>query len=58
MTIDTQPNRYTSIKIPKRLAEIIVQSPIYKELGYRSVSEFVLSSTRLALERLEKKNAQ
>lgn len=43
-------NGYTSIKCPKQLAHIIIESDIYKHYGYRSVSEFVLASARHRIE--------
>lgn len=46
--------KYTSIKVPKVLAERIVNSKIFNQLGYRSVSEFILDAGRLRLEHLEK----
>ena len=39
---------YTSVKVPKILAEKIMNKT--KNEGYRSVSEFVLESTRRRLE--------
>ena len=41
---------YTSIKVPKVFAEKITNSKIYKEYGYRSVSEFMIDSTRRRIE--------
>jgi len=38
---------YTSVKIPKRLAELIQNCYLYKLLGFTSVSSFVLFATRL-----------
>ncbi|MCV0372754.1 MAG: ribbon-helix-helix domain-containing protein [Nitrosarchaeum sp.] len=42
---------YTSVKVPKVLAEKIMNKT--KDQGYRSVSEFVLESTRRRLEEFE-----
>lgn len=46
---------YTSIKVPKTLADRIVNADVYNKLGYRSVSEFILEAARLRLEYLEKR---
>lgn len=40
---------YTSVKVPKILAEKIMNNPIVKSWGYRSVSEFMIESVRLHL---------
>jgi len=42
---------YTSVKLPVRLAEIIRGCKTFKELGYRSVSEFVVEMARREAER-------
>lgn len=42
---------YTSVKVPKVLAEKIINKT--KDEGYRSVSEFVLESTRRRLEEFD-----
>jgi len=47
---------YTSVKLPARLSEMIRESPIFKEYGYRSVSEFVIEATRIKLIEVEKQN--
>jgi len=39
-------NLYTSVKLPKRLAELIQECYLYKTLGFTSVSSFVLWATR------------
>jgi metal-responsive CopG/Arc/MetJ family transcriptional regulator len=49
-----QSTEYTSVKIPKVLADRINQ--VAGQMGYRSVSEFVLDSTRRRLEQLSLKN--
>jgi len=47
---------YTSIKIPKRLAELVQECYLYKLLGFTSVSSFVLWATRNSyLEMIKKK---
>lgn len=43
---------YTSVKIPKKLAEDINNSK--DELGFRSVSDFVLFATRQRLREITK----
>ena len=45
---------YTSIKVPKVLADIIINSAIYKHYGYRSVSEFILACARQRIEDYDK----
>jgi len=45
---------YTSVKLPKRLAEMIKESPRYKEYGYTSVSSYVLEATRKHLDFVKK----
>ena len=42
-------SQYTSVKIPQVLAEKIMNNPNIQSWGYRSVSEFVIESTRLYL---------
>ena len=41
---------YTSVKVPKTLADKITNSAIYKEWGFRSVSEFMIDSARRRIE--------
>ena len=41
---------YTSVKVPKNLADKISNSKIFNENGYRSVSEFILDSARRRIE--------
>jgi metal-responsive CopG/Arc/MetJ family transcriptional regulator len=43
------PTAYTSVKVPKVLAERILK--ICEKEGYRSVSEFILDATRRRLEK-------
>lgn len=38
--------KYTSIKLPFNLAVKILESKIYNDMCYRSVSEFVIDSAR------------
>ena len=45
---------YTSVKVPRVLADIIVNSEIYKHYGYRSVSEFILACARQRIEEYDK----
>ena len=44
--------KYASVKIPQGLAEKIVVEAIQKLRTYRTVSEFVIESTRRHLENL------
>ena len=37
---------YTSVKLPKTLANIIRECKTFNEYGYRSVSDFVISVSR------------
>ena len=46
---------YTSVKVPKRITEMILECKEFHELGYRTISEFVLDATRRNLERLQQK---
>ena len=45
---------YTSVKVPKNLANIIINSAIFKHYGYRSVSEFILACARQRIEDFDK----
>ena len=47
---------YTSVKLPARLSEMIRESSIFKEYGYRSVSEFVIEATRKRLRDVVQEN--
>lgn len=37
---------YTSVKVPKRLAELVTDSKYFKDYGFTSVSSYVLFATR------------
>lgn len=51
MYLDMATVEYTSIKVPRTLAERI--NKVAPVLGYRSVSEFILDSARRHLDKIE-----